>query len=224
MYQKYFSRLESLFNYKSKNENVNQILKRGFCYSEFQNNKLLFIGINPSYLPNANIESHHYCIKKASQDYPKYFGKFQELVNKTKYENDWTYIDLFNFRETDQNKIKYFINNDLDFIVEHLKLTNEIINEINPEVIVVCNSGASNFFGINEKQGKNVWLGFDFYFNEDFGVEIMNGIKKESILNNMSEINNLVGKPFLFSSILTYLDIHSKKRLNWIIKRIGENF
>ena len=52
----------------------------------------------------------------------------------------------------------------------------------------------------------------------------MNGIKKESILNNMSEINNLVGKPFLFSSILTYLDIHSKKRLNWIIKRIGENF
>ena len=71
MYQKYFSRLESLFNYKSKNENVNQILKRGFCYSQFQNNKLLFIGINPSYLPNANIESHHYCIKKASQDYPK---------------------------------------------------------------------------------------------------------------------------------------------------------
>lgn len=88
-----------------------------------------------------NIESHHYCIKKASQEYPKYFGKFQELANKTKYENDWTYIDLFNFRETDQNKIKYFINNDLDFIVEHLKLTNEIINEINPEVIVVCNSG-----------------------------------------------------------------------------------
>ena len=123
----------------------------------------------------------------------------------TKYENDWTYIDLFNFRETDQNKIKYFINNDLDFIVEHLKLTNEIINEINPEVIVVCNSGASNFFGINEKQGKNVWLGFDFYFNEDFGVEIMNGIKKESILNNMSEINNLIGKPFLFSSILISL-------------------
>ena len=224
MHREYFNRLENLFNYKSKNENVNQILRRGFCYSEFQRKNLLFVGINPSYLPDAKPESHHYCIKKALQQYPKYFGKFQELVYETKYENDWTYIDLFNFRETDQNKIKFFIDNDLDFIVEHLKLTNEIINEINPEIIVVCNSAASNFFGINEKGRQNVWLGFDFYFNEDFGVEIVNGLKKESILKNTSEIENLMGKPFLFSSILTYLDVHSKKRLNWIIKKIGKNF
>ena len=224
MHTKFYNKLEKLFNYHSKNSIVNEILVRGFCYSEFQKKKLLFIGINPSYLSDAKRESHHYNIDEALKGYPKYFGKFKDLVKNSKYEEDWTYIDLFFFRETDQNKIKYLLDHDIDFLIEQLNITNEIINDINPELIVVCNSGASNFFGINKNDNNNIWMGYNFSFDEDFGVEIIRGLHNETILRNITLTNNIIGKPIIFSSILTYLDIHSKKRLNWIIRKVGDNF
>lgn len=223
MHTKYYDRLENLFTLKSDNLIANEILERGFCYSEFQKKKLLFIGINPSYLSDAQRESHHYCIEDALKGYPKYFAKFKELAKNTKYENDWTYIDLFFFRETDQNKIKYFLEHNIDFIIEQLNITNQIINDVNPELIVVCNSGASNFFGINKKEENNIWMGYDFVFDEEFCVEIVTGLNNKSVIRDRNLTQNTIGKPVLFSSILTYLDVHSKKRLNWIIRKIGDN-
>lgn len=223
MHEKYFEKIQSIFNHKSQNTEVNEIISRGFCYSEFTTKKLLFVGINPSYLNGANKSSHHYCVSDAVTAYKKYFGKFQDLVKGTKYESDWTYIDLFFFRETDQNKIQNIISNDIDFIISQLKLTNEIINEINPEIIVVCNSGSANFFGINKKDNQNIWLGYDFTFDKDFGIDVITGISEESILAKKPESENIIYTPVLFSSILTYLDVHSKKRLNWIIDKVGCN-
>ena len=223
MHKKYFEKIEKIFNFKSNNEEVNRILSRGFCYSEFQSKKLLFVGINPSYLPDAKIESHHYCVEDALKEYKKYFGKFEELAKGTKYENDWTYIDLFFFRETEQKKIQNLLNNDIDFIVNQLRLTNEIINEINPEIIVVCNSSSSRFFGINKNNDENIWLGYNFTFDNEYCAEVITSLDNNSIIEDKNKIENLIGTPVLFSSILTYQDTHSKKRLNWIIKRVGEN-
>lgn len=224
MHQKYFNKIKKIFtDYKPNSLYTKEVINRGFVYSEFQNKKLLFIGMNPSYIDNSPLESNSYNVENAVLGYKRHYGKFQELVNDTVYQNDWTYIDLFFFRETDQNKISNVINSDVDFIISQLNLTNEIINEINPEIIVVCNSGASNFIGINNYDNKNnIWLGYNFIFDDEFGVEILNNISNKSILENKQILPNLKNKPFIFSSTLTYLDNHNKKRLKWIINRIGK--
>lgn len=223
MYRKYFKEIDRIFQHKSKKEELNEIIKRGFCYSEFEQKKLLFVGINPSYLKDLKPENFHYNVYKAVIDYKKHYAKFLDLLKNTKYEKDWTYIDLFFFRETNQNIISKIINSDIDFIVNQLKLTNKIINEINPEIVVVCNSGASNFFGINKIKEENIWLGYKFTFDKDFGIEVVTNIDEKSILDNTNDLQNIIGKPFLFSSTLNYLDSHNKKRLNWIINLVGEN-
>ena len=224
MFKKYKVELDKIFEYQSDTNSNKEIVERGYCYSEFQKKKLLFIGMNPSFVKESIVGSHSYCIADALTGYNRHYGKFQDLVKETKYEDDWTYIDLFYFRETEQVKIQEIIKYDTEFLINQLEITNEIIKEINPELIVVCNSGASNFIGINKTDDeKNVWLGYDFEFDENFGIEKLIGINKNSILKNVILSNNLKGKPFLFSSTLTYLDKFNKKRLNWIIKKVGDN-
>lgn len=224
MYKKYFKRIDEIFKYKSKSNTVAEIIERGFVYSEFQKKKLLFIGMNPSYLEGSENLSYSYCIEDAVDKYKRHYGKFQDLVNGTIYEDNWTYIDMFFFRETNQNKIVDLLNADIDFIINQLNLTNEIINEINPELIVICNSDASNFTGINNsKNDKNIWLGYKFVFNKEYGVEILTDINEKTVLKNKKLLENLVGKPFLFSSTLTYLDNFNKKRIRWIIDKVGKN-
>ena len=224
MHSKYYEKIQEIFQINSKSAFVNELKNRGFCFSEFQKKKLLFVGINPSYLKDSVNDSHSYSVNDAVNNYKKHYGKFQDLVNKTKYENDWTYIDLFFFRETDQNKVYDIIDTDVDFIIQQLNITHEIINEINPEIVVVCNSGASNFFGINNVDSKNnIWLGYDFKFDDNFGVEVVKSINKKSILITQDKEQKVIGTPFLFSSTLTYLDNFNKKRLKWIIERVGNN-
>ena len=167
-----FSELEKIFKYSSNNVEMNEIISRGFILSKLKKAKALFVGINPSYLSNAIKRSYQYDIENALTEYPKHYRKFQQLVNATKYENDWTYIDIFQFRDTNQKNIYEFLKNDSQFFVAQLKLTHKIICEINPEIIIVCNSGASDFFGINKKtknnSWENIWLGYEFEFNKTF--------------------------------------------------------
>ena len=140
------------------------------------------------------------------------------------YENNWSYIDIFQFRETDQNKVFNFLEYDTQFIVSQLRLTHNIINYINPDLIVVCNSKASNFFGVNKfekrKKNMNVWLGYEFEFDNNFGVYVSNHLHKETIIENPE--HNLFGKKFLFTSTLTYKSKFDKERLNWMINKIGQ--
>jgi hypothetical protein len=168
----------------------------------------------------------YYDIENAVLEYPKHYRKFAELVTNTKYENDWSYIDLFQFRETNQKKIYDFYKNDVEFIVSQLKLTHKIICEINPEIIVVCNSGASNFFGINKikksEYWENIWLGYDFEYNKTFGIDIIKGIHNESIIKDQKQ--HLKNLPILFTSTLTYKSRFDKKRLNWQLNLVAENY
>lgn len=219
--------LDRIFEYKSKNEKSLEIINRGYCFAEIEFKKLLFVGINPSYLEGYENNSFSYDSQKAVIEYPRYFKKFTSLIENTVYENLWTYLDIFHFRETNQEKVNHLIDNDLDFIISQLKLTHNIINQLNPEIIIVCNSGASNFFGINKlfdikkNEETNIWLGYDFEFDEDYGIDIIKGINKNSLVKDL-DYSNLIGKPILFTSTLTYQDKFNKKRLNWIINRIGK--
>ena len=220
--------LDRIFGYKSKNEKSLQIINRGYCFAEIEFKKLLFVGINPSYLEGYENDSFSYDSQKAVIEYPRYFKKFTSLLDGTDYENLWTYLDIFHFRETNQEKVAHLIENDVEFIIEQLRLTHYIINQLNPELIVVCNSGASNFFGINkihntkENNETNIWLGYDFEFDEEYGIDVIKGINKNSLIIDL-DYSKLIGKPILFTSTLTYQDKFNKKRLNWIINRISKN-
>lgn len=217
------ARLIEIFNYKSTRKEVQAIIDRGFVAAEFKEGKALFVGINPSFPSDAKNESFLYGIDKAVTDYPKHYKHFGDLLKGTKYENDWTYIDLFQFRETNQKSINSFFKEDIQFIVEQLRLSHSIIFKIKPEIIIVCNSAAANFFGIDivKKDGEldNVWLGYDFIFDETFGVDIIKDRYQESIIDNDDEILDNI--PILFTSTLTYMSRFDKRRLTWQIKSIG---
>jgi NAD-dependent DNA ligase len=216
-------KLTELFKYKSSQQDVQAIIDRGFVAAEFKEGKALFIGINPSFTSEAKNESYLYDIDRAINEYPKHYKHFSDLLKETKYENDWTYIDLFQFRETNQKNINLFFKSDIQFIVEQLRLSHSIISKINPEIIIVCNTGAANFFGIDmiEKDGKldSVWFGYDFIFDERYGVDIIKERLSESIIENNDEI--LTNTAVLFTGTLTYMSRFDKRRLNWQIKSIG---
>ncbi|HUW04697.1 MAG TPA: hypothetical protein VMW01_00410 [Williamwhitmania sp.] len=217
------TKLTEIFKYKSSQEDVQAIIDRGFVGAEFKKGKALFVGINPSFPSDANNESFLYDIDRAITDYPKHYKSFGDLVVGTRYENNWTYIDLFQFRETNQKKIELFFKNDIQFIVEQLRLSHDIMCKINPEIIVVCNTGAANFFGINKvnENGKfdNVWFGYDFVFDVRYGIHIIKERLAESIIEKKDE--TLINTPVLFTSALTYMSRFDKQRLNWQLNLIG---
>lgn len=220
-----FQELNKIFSYQSSIERNDKIIKRGFVCSQIKKEKVLFVGINPSFPSGSKIESFQYNIDKAVYEYPHHYSKFPDLIKETDFSESWSYIDLFQFRETDQKKVGNFIKSDPQFLVSQLRLTHKIICEINPELIIVCNSGASDFFGINKwenrKGWQNVWFGYDFEFNENFGIDIIKSKNENSILD--SEDNFLIGKPILFTSTLTYMAKFDKRRLNWQIKMIAKH-
>ncbi|WP_417200562.1 hypothetical protein [Bizionia sp.] len=220
-----FAELNKIFSYNSELEKNSEIINRGFVCSQIKKGKVLFVGINPSYPSGSKVENFQYNIDKAVTEYPRHYLKFSDLIKDTVFSESWSYIDLFQFRETDQKKVAGFAKNDPQFLVSQLRLSHKIICEINPELIIVCNSGASDFFGINKwentKGWQNVWFGYNFEFDKKLGVDIIKSKNKNSILQEENKF--LFGTPVLFTSTLTYMAKFDKRRLSWQINRIAEN-
>lgn len=217
-------KLENLFQLKSNNVTVQEIVNRGYVVSEIEKGKVLFIGVNPSYPKGAKPKSYFYKVSNAVKEYPKHYKNFNNLISNTKYKGKWTYIDLFFFRETDQKKLDLIIRNETMFIVEQLRLTNEIIKNINPKVIIVANSKSADFFGINKVKNKkgeliNIWLGLNFEFDKITGLMKVTGINDKSIIDKRN-FNFYKDKLFLFTSTLKYMNKFEKERLSWLIDRI----
>ncbi len=216
---------------KSDNESVSKIASRGFVYSEIDpNKKILFIGINPSFPKDSDpkIKDFSYNPIEAVTGYASHYKRFQDLADSCECNigSDWTYMDLLFLRETDQKNVTALLKHQLgtSFICDQLKLSMELLEKgLHPKLIIVCNSGAGQFLGIDKIQGKdgkyfNVWMGYEFEFDEKFGVHVITGICNESI----SEVKtkNLIGTPVLFTSSLTYMHTWTNKRLAWQIRKI----
>ncbi len=220
--------LTDLFNNFAKGDGlVAEIAARGFVYSETERKKILFVGINPSYPEGEERTRKNYSYKplEAVEGYAKHYKKFHDIAENCGVGHDWTYMDLLYFRETDQNKITEIIqdNSGAEFVCEQLRLSIKLIEELSPDLIIVCNSGARQFFGIDKKENEdgsasNIWMGYNFTFDEKFGVDVITSINKESIRKVKSE--TLIGTPVLFTSTLIYMDASTKKRLEWQIKKI----
>lgn len=164
---------------------------------------ILFIGINPSTTVD---KKEGYSLDQRGNKFP-YFKKMEEVSIYSK--ADWTHLDLLYFRETEQITIYDILNkeNGVAYIWEQLQLTDKLIKEASPKVIVVCNALAATFLGKEQDKQKNtnVWLGYDFIFDNTLGTYTWNDI------------------PVFFSGMLSgqrALDKGSFERLKWHIKQV----
>ncbi|MBN2730632.1 MAG: hypothetical protein JXR53_15515, partial [Bacteroidales bacterium] len=166
---KYIHLIADLFNlYKGKMQNpeLKQVLER-CCVTSLPdlNADTLICGINPSYNNKCPENFKFSDLKNAP-----YFSTLHDIISDCKSKDSIEYIDLFCFRHTDQKIIWQFTEDPigLEFIVEHLKITQQIIEEMHPKTILVFNRTAAIFFGVNanpnadEPEKRNIWMGYKF--------------------------------------------------------------
>ena len=190
MYKIYEEKIKNLFeNYKSQDPELQEIINRKYVYSQFHTGrKVLFIGLNPSFRE-----------KQAKKE--EYYKRFPLLVEN---KNDWTFLDLLCIRETKQRSIENFYKKEPDFIKQQLEISKEIIKEINPEIIVVCDTFARNLL-------KSNMMNFEFEFDDTIGTY--------RIINNPDFKDTIV----FFSGMLTgqrALDNGSFERLKWHLNKV----
>jgi|SRR3989344_2041974 len=146
-------------------------------FPKLKKNKLLFVGINPSFSEKSEEEykfsNNNFSIKKdikkeekARNEY-SYYKKFKQISRKIfGNEMEWEHIDLFFIREKSQNDLKRIIypkNGKFnDFGREQLNLSLNKIKELEPKIIVVANALASNII-------KKEWNIKDNDFNKELG-------------------------------------------------------
>ncbi|WP_428663772.1 hypothetical protein [Runella sp.] len=189
----------------------NGIQYKQYLYCENPKNvDLLFVGLNPS--EEKNIEVNHLEITPQNPTVVEhsYFKRFQEVSKESTLK--WGHLDLLYFRDTNQanvSKIAYRTGNiGKQFILSQLELSLELIKNINPQIIVICNSLARDFFTSHFNQADN-WLQQPIKFEENLGTYRW-------------DWNNT---PIFFTSMLTgqrALDTGSYERLIWHIKYVNE--
>lgn len=208
---------------KVLNDNECEYRKSPLLPKTVKKNAILFIGVNPAYSKSRkqeiiNKEIEFYPFISDEEDDITYFKKFKNIASYCN-NAEWTHLDLFFMRETDQEVIEKISYDKIGigFLQAQLDISFEIINKVSPRIIVVSNSLASEFFGKRKQQKhsslKKIWMGYDLDFNEDFNSEI--GTYKIHI--GGKEI------PIIFTGMLSgqrALDLGSMERLKWQIKKI----
>lgn len=207
--------------YENAEEPLVTWIRRGYVWSEVEKRSILFVGMNPSFTEDAKPESYSFDPQQAVEDYPRFFKPFQTLAAACRRGKDWTYTDIFSFRETNQDQLwKVMATNEgLEFVVKQLRLTMRLLEYLKPELIVVCNSEARRFFGADQDDMDNIWMGYEFAFDSVFGVDVITGINRDSVERG-ARSTSLVGTPVLFAPTLTDMDRSSKKRLAWQMSQI----
>ncbi|WP_299665223.1 hypothetical protein [uncultured Polaribacter sp.] len=195
-------------------------------------NKLLFIGINPSFtkgstIPekdkNNDIGFYSEQLDQSKKDIP-YFEKIKEVANFCK--TEWTHLDLFFLRETNQKIIEKLSLENIEFLNAQLRISFEIIEKSEPKLIIVSNAFASEFFGKMKAKHhllNNIWRSFDLFFYNDERKNKKSTFNYE-IGTYEIELNNKK-IPIIFSGMLSgqrALDIGSLERLKWQSKMILE--
>ena len=158
---------------KLDSKKLNEILDRGICYSEIKHeSSILVTGINPSfrlgdvacYKPVTTF-NYQWLVKNG---HDSYFHAINELFPKN-WQPMVEYLDVLNFRETDQNTVLEFCKDTkgLEFIAQNLRLNQLIIEQvIRPRLIVVKNRSSWGLWGKNATSDQNIWMGYQFELEE----------------------------------------------------------
>jgi len=223
------------------------ILNRGMIFpKEISKNKVLFLGINPSFdeinkkdknkfkADDEELEGHHelgynelyfddeISYNKPNKGYQSYFKEFEEickgLKGNTNNEVLWTHYDMLPFREVSQKKITKYFNKENDIIY---KMLIDFI-ELSREIIV---HSEPKIIVVSNAYVRNL-----FGYNNE-----VNDIEKSHIptifksrfskefgthVIHDEQSGKLNGKPIFFTSMLSgqrALDVGSRDRLQWHI-------
>lgn len=202
---------KDIVKYKERLDKIWEKYKPGVkfgIHDRLHHGGLLFVGINPSEVNS--IQEHQEKDKNGNIVYSKefsdeyhYFKKYKEIAKEV--EMEWAYADYCYVIETTQSSVveKYIENSELkEFVAEQYAIAKDIIKEVAPKLIVVCNAKASELI------------------KEDL-------IKKEGGLFDNAigtyRLNDKNQTPIIFSSMLTgqrAMDVHSYERMLWQIKLI----
>lgn len=210
---------------KYNSSTFKSLLDRGFVFQFDEDEKdcdLLFIGINPAYKDDGSSWTGSYPRSNESDELIRaYFRPFvsisKELRDDYNWKGQWTHLDVFAFRETNQKYIETdLLKNEVSvaFLYEQLMVAKERILHIKPKVIVVSNALVRMFMGKQrfEAEGKEygVWMGLRFEFDHEIGTDVI------------TEPAELKGTHVFFTSMLSgqrALDNGSKQRLVWHVAR-----
>ncbi|MGB3468897.1 MAG: hypothetical protein WBA74_26670 [Cyclobacteriaceae bacterium] len=219
---------------------VAKILSRGmvcsdltFSNPEKKNLDILFLGLNPSYIGDDYKKFDEYD-PTSRETYPRYFGAFHRLVEKLEGTVNWTQMDILNVRETKSQKVLNLINYSvgLKALVENLKITFNQIEKLKPRLVIVCNTKAAKFTGIEafptETPNGDIWMGYKFEFDDNLGVHRITGLHADSIAHVRDESDKILERvetklmdtPLFFTSTLTYMSKYVQESLAWQIGRV----
>lgn len=195
-------------------------------YPSMEQGVLLFVGSNPSFVPEAyqailkernyiapeaflswsnygkyTIEEYRDVEKQVRKSYHRFFGVFEVISKNVGLK--WEHVDLFFYRETEQNRFKSKVydsktKNLTTFGRGQLDLSKQLINAVKPKVVVVANKFASDIF--REE--------LDLKWDEERGYYL-------TFLNNENV-------PIFLASMLSgqrAMDLYSRERLVWHIKK-----
>lgn len=182
-FEDYVNALDDLWE-TSLGKNINtEILKRGYAIPERINKAdLLIVGINPSYGNlddiNGNIFKHTFpCLDMLKKSKDTYWKELCKIIPDN---ISCEHIDIFTLREARQTNIREIglhSNPGLDFLVKHIWITQQMIeNVIKPKLIVVANRAAGAYFGKFERY---TWIGYKLKPHKIKGIETVNSPKEE---------------------------------------------
>ena len=205
----------------------NKILQRGFMFQydpDEQDCDLLFVGINPAFGKGEDSSYSSYS-RPSNSDEQKvsYFKSFEfvstMLQKEYSWNGKWTHLDIFVFRETNQNYIQDTLlrsKEGVSFLYDQILVARKRIMHTKPRVIVISNALVRMFTGkerILKSTGEElgVWMDFHFVFDKHLGTDVI------------TTPAELAGTPVFFTSMLSgqrALDNGSKERLIWHISKI----
>lgn len=165
------NRLEEIWNSEYIDFLPSVIKERGFNYSINNEQKdILITGINPSYRNNAQPGNCDFNFRVIANEnhYDVYWSSLKKIVSDKELEIDLiqntAYLDIFYFRETNQNFLKKEILNipqGLDFVIDQIELTQQIVETIiKPKLIIVKNKESAAYWGKYANDGL-IWMGYD---------------------------------------------------------------
>lgn len=148
---------------------LNAILGRGICFSKIEKtHRILVTGMSPSFRQGDPAQENFVCeyeyqgIVEGGED--RYFLAFDKLFPEA-YKREVAYMDLLNFRETDQNTVWKFCKDPKGFelVAGNLRLSQLFIEQVvRPRLIMVKNRGSWCFWGKEAKTDENIWMGYRF--------------------------------------------------------------
>ena len=200
--------------------------KRGYVFAHPIKADLLITGINPSFRDDTKEENEHGDARinfqpetwkeRNGKYWDTYFGPMRKMLvddeNGIDLSNRFDYLDIFNFKERNQEVLRKQILNKpegIEFARNELYLTQHIIEDIiKPKLILVMNKESWAYWG-KLKDNNFIWMGYDYEKIRDYQCGELYKIvglldSKDRIAQDITNENTSLNGTFvLFSEHIT---------------------